>query len=343
MNYVETNYAETFMPEVSVVLPVFNAATTVERAARSVLDQTLADIELVVIDDGSTDESAAIVKNLKDARLKIISQSHAGVVAAANNGTAHASATLIARMDADDVAHPTKLEKQLSWLREHELDAVGCQVRIVTSTGDAAKKMARYQRWINDDTLSSEEINALRFVEFPLVNPTILACREYFELGFRENDLPEDYDLMLRAAAHGMRFGKTPEVLFNWTDHDKRLTRSSKRYSFAAFTRCRQQHLIAGPLKGITEVDLWGVGRTGKPWLRWLQDQGITVRRAYDINERKVGEQIHGVEIVHPNQMTSADSTPLIIAVGASGARQLILPHIQKRGYLPGSNAWFVA
>ena len=65
--------------------------------------------------------------------------------------------------------------------------------------------MRRYERWINEETVDGEQISALRFVEFPLVNPTILARRSYFELGFCDSDFPEDYDLMLRAAAHGAR------------------------------------------------------------------------------------------------------------------------------------------
>ena len=162
-------------------------------------------------------------------------------------------------------------------------------------------------------------------------------------MGFRDCDLPEDYDLMLRAAAQGMRFGKVDEVLLDWTDHPGRLTRTDSRYTPEAFMRCRQLHLLAGPLRDVSRVDLWGVGDTGKPWLRWLQAQNITVRRGYDINQRKVNEIIHGVCIAHPSEMPSADGTPLVIAVGAEDARKLILPEILSRGYVAGGDAWFVA
>jgi hypothetical protein len=203
--------------------------------------------------------------------------------------------------------------------------------------------MRRYERWINVETLKSEQIAALRFVELPLVNPTILARRCYFELGCRDCDLPEDYDLMLRASAAGMRFGKVPEVLFDWSDGPGRLTRTDPRYSAEAFMRCRRMHLLAGPLHGVGAVDLWGVGKTGKPWLRWLQAEGIAVRRAYEVSVRKVGVRIHGVPVAHPDEMPTADGTPLVIAVGAEGARELILPHIASRGYAAGRDAWFVA
>ncbi len=331
------------MPKVSVVLPVYNAADTVARAICSILDQTLRDIELIVVDDGSTDETVAIIQQFGDRRLRLVSCAHRGVTAAANSGTELAVAPIIARMDADDFAYPLRLERQLQLLNEQNLDAVGCQVRIVNELRDDSPSMGRYVRWINEETVEVERISALRFVELPLVNPTILARRSYWELGFRSNDLPEDYDLMLRAAAQGMRFGKVHEVLFDWSDHPDRLTRVDSRYSMEAFMRCRQLHLRAGPLRDVRCVDVWGIGETGKPWLRWLQAENIAVRHGYDVNERKINETIHGVQIAGPEEMPNADGTPLVIAVGAEGARSLIIPHIVSRGYVLGGDAWFVA
>lgn len=335
------------MPKVSVVLPVFNAAATIARAVQSILNQTLRDIELIVVDDGSTDDTVDIVQQIKhetnDARLKLNKYAHRGVAGAANSGTELAQAPLIARMDADDFAYSTRLQKQLRVLHERNLDVVGCQVHILDASLAASPSMRRYQRWINQETGDESQILALRFVELPLVNPTILARRRYFELGFHSSHLPEDYDLLLRAANQGMRFGKVNEVLLDWTDHPHGLTRTDARYSPAAFMRCRRLHLLHGPLRNVNQVDLWGVGQTGKPWLRWLQTEDIAVRRAYDVSQRRIGARIHGVQISHSSELTPADGVPLIIAVGAEGARQKILPQLQSRNYVVGADAWFVA
>lgn len=331
------------MPDVSVVLPVFNGARTIARAVRSILSQTLHDIELIVVDDGSTDETVAIVRGIRDSRLRLIQRDHCGVAAASNAGTELAAAPIIARMDTDDFAYPLRLEKQLRLIRKQSLDVVGCRVRILDAEGNAVDSMMRYERWINEETIDGERISALRFVEFPLVNPTILARRSYFELGFSCSDVPEDYELMLRAAARGMQFGKVDEVLFEWVDHSGRLTRSDSRYSQEAFTRCRQLHLATGPLRDVRCVDLWGFGQTGKPWLRWLQSRKVEVRCGYDVDERKIDNRIHGVTVVHPENMPPADGTPIVIAVGAENARRVIMPQLESRGYVPGRDAWFVA
>ena len=323
-------------------MPVFNAESTIGRAVESILQQSLPPVELIVVDDGSTDQTTHVLKSFNDDRIVFFQQAHSGVADAANAGTELARSSLIARMDADDVSHRQRLEKQASFLRLHNLDVVGCQVRITDEHGNASSSLSRYAKWINDETITDDSISALRFVELPIVNPTILGRREYFELGFRDNGFPEDYDLMLRAAACGMKFGKVDEVLFDWTDRPERLTRTHENFSDDAFMRCRRSHLLTGPLSGVEQVDLWGLGKTGKPWLRWLQQNQIEVRRGYDINPRKISSEIHSVTVHDPVDLV-CDGTNILIAVGADKARQTIWPQLVSRGFTPGVDAWFVA
>jgi glycosyltransferase involved in cell wall biosynthesis len=332
------------MARVSVVLPAYNAATTIGRAVESILAQTMQELELIVVDDGSQDETAAIVERyLDDPRVRLERTPHSGVAAAANLATSQATAPFIARMDADDFSHPQRLQRQLDCLVGQQLDVVGSQVKILGQHGEESDSMRRYARWINEETTTPDEIMAYRFVEFPLVNPTILARRAYFDQQFRDVDLPEDYDLMLRGAALGLRFGKVAEVLLDWYDLPTRLTRSSACFSEQAFMRCRRHHLLEGPLSQAKNVDLWGLGETGKPWIHWLRAHAIEPRHAYDISQRKIGRTIHDIVVRAPTELAEADGTAILIAVGAKGARQAILPQLLARGYTPGVDAWFVA
>ncbi len=331
------------MPKLSVILPAYNAANTIDRALDSILCQTLTDIEVLVVDDGSTDATLEKASRYADARVKVFSKEHCGVAETANFALRQASSELIARMDADDFAHPTKLQKQLDHLYKFDLDVVGCQIKIYNDSEQCPLSMKRYEDWINHDTLLASQISLLRFVEFPLVNPTILAKRSYFEIGFEENHLPEDYELFLKASSNGMKFGKVAEHLFDWFDHGDRLTRTKKRYSPEAFDLCRKKHLRLGPLKDVSQVDLWGAGKTGKQWMRWLLAEGIGVRHVYEVNQRKIGKMIHGTKVLPFHEIIIDSQTPLLVGVGTAGARQEILEFLRLRKANLESHVWFVA
>src|SRR5579863_2870777 len=113
---------------VSVIIPVHNAGRWVGEAMDSILRQTLSSLELLVVDDGSTDDSIAEVeaRAARDCRVRLFRQSHGGAAAALNLAMAKVRAPLMARLDADDVAHETRLEQQVAFLAERpEVGAVG--------------------------------------------------------------------------------------------------------------------------------------------------------------------------------------------------------------------------
>ena len=107
-----------FTPLVTAVIPLYNSAKTIDETLRSVRAQTYRNIEVVVIDDGSTDESARIAQDheVADPRVRLIRQVNAGVAAARNRGVAEAKSEFIAPIDADDLWEPTKIEKQMAML-----------------------------------------------------------------------------------------------------------------------------------------------------------------------------------------------------------------------------------
>jgi glycosyltransferase involved in cell wall biosynthesis len=335
------------LPLVSVILPVFNGAATVEQAILSLGMLQDLDVEIVVVDDGSTDNTLDVLEQLRPklrgVPFRIIQAEHGGVAAASNTAIEAARGQWIARIDADDWSSPHRLRQQLQYAEKHDLDGVSCLVKIVTPDGHPAQTLQEYEGWLNS-CVSPEEISAMRFVELPVPNPTMMAKREIFEMQYRAGTFPEDYDLWLRALGAGWRIGKVPRTLYWWTDHEDRVTRTQAIYSRAAFLNAKKMHLPDGPLRGVTHCDFWGAGLEGKPWIRWLQQRGIKIRHIIEVNPRKIGSEIHGVPVISPERICTTPSLPLFIGVGVPKGRQNIQEYIHGHlPHTPGEDAWFLA
>ncbi|HKW90389.1 MAG TPA: glycosyltransferase, partial [Methylomirabilota bacterium] len=123
-------------PAVSVLMSVRDGARWVAAAIDSVLGQTLSDLELIVVDDGSTDDTPMLLTRVRDPRLVVERQAHAGLARALGRGLALARAPLVARLDADDLARPDRLERQHAFLAAHpEVGLLGAAARVVDEAG----------------------------------------------------------------------------------------------------------------------------------------------------------------------------------------------------------------
>ena len=137
----ETGQAVTFQstPLISVIMPVFNGENFLQDAVGSILGQTFTDFELIAIDDGSTDNSTALLESFRLNDRRVIIQRHTenqGVTAALNTGLALARGKYIARMDADDISLPVRFEKQVAFMETHpEIDILGSAVRLMDERG----------------------------------------------------------------------------------------------------------------------------------------------------------------------------------------------------------------
>ncbi|MDD5200100.1 MAG: glycosyltransferase family 2 protein [Terrimicrobiaceae bacterium] len=218
-------------PRVSVVIPVFNAASYLESALASVQAQTFADFEIVAIDDGSTDRSKAILDHMAaaDPRIRVISRPNTGIVGALNDGLAIARGEFIARMDGDDLSLPERFAKQVAYLSAHsDCVAVGSFFTYIDSTGARVK-------WNPRKTDHQEIESALLGGDGgALIHPAVMFRRKAIETvgGYRvEAQWIEDLDLYLRLALIG-RLANLPEVLlhYRYHAHSVNFTRNDGRH-----------------------------------------------------------------------------------------------------------------
>jgi len=332
-------------PAISILMPVRNEERFLPAALRSLTAQTLKDWELVAVDDGSTDDTSRILAQAacSDPRIRVLRSPGLGLVPALNAGLAACRAPLIARMDADDVAHPARLAEQASYLSSHEgVGLVACSFRHFPRQ-QVGMGMAGYEHWQNQ-LLSHEAISADLFVESPFVHPSTMFRREAVESagGYRDMGWAEDYDLWLRLAAAGTRFARLPRTLFFWRERPERATRTSAAYSREAFRLCKLHHLLNGFLKGESEVILAGAGLEGRAWYRMLHDAGVRVSCWVDVDPRKIGRELHGAPVLATDQV-SCTGVKMLMTVGARGARSVVRQTASKAGFVEGVSAICVA
>jgi len=322
-------------PAVSLLLAVRNEEYFLPAALASIFRQSLADWELVVVDDGSTDRTPAILSQARQThpdKIHIINQPAKGLVEALNLGIRMCRAHLVARMDGDDICHPQRLFAQHEYMQSHpEVDVVTCQVRHFPRP-QLPGGMKTYEAWQNS-LLTHDDIQRDRYVESPLTHPSVMFRREsVMEIGgYRQRPWAEDYDLWLRLIQAGARFARLPHTLFYWRDRPDRLTRTAANCTLDAMRACKLHFLCQDYLKDIRKVTLWGAGLEGKAWRKILLSKGIQVCRWVDINPRKVGQTIHGAPVIAPEEFSPCQGK-MLITVGAAGARQQIRQWAARNG-----------
>lgn len=329
-----------------MLLPVRDGGPRLDGCLDSLAAQTLADHEVIAVDDGSTDGSGErlLARARLDPRLRVVRTPPRGLVAALMLGLGEARAAFVARMDADDVAHPERLHLQLARLEgEPGLDVLGCRVAVSSDPGTRpGAGMAAYVDWSNG-LLDHETLARERFVEAPLVHPSVVLRATAMRRlgGWREGPGPEDYDLWLRGFAAGLRFAKLPQVLLEWHDSPRRLTRRDPRYGPARFLETKLDALARGPLSGRAAV-VWGAGPIGKRWTRALLARGHEVSAFVEVNPRKLGTRIAGIPVL---DAASAARLPALhlAAVGQPGARDRIRHEAARHGLRDGETLFAVA
>lgn len=282
----------------------------------------------MVIDDGSTDGTGKVAEQLAagDSRIKLLSHPHQGIVSALNCGLENAESNIIARMDADDVCDPERLEKQLSYLQAYPgVDVVSCQVEF----GGDRRRQAGYAAhvdWTNR-ILTQEQHFANRFVDAPVAHPSVMWRREVSDKfgSYREGAFPEDFDLWLRWMEQGVRFEKIPEVLMRWNDSPGRLSRVDSRYAPDAFYDVKCRYLKTALPSG-RPVWLWGAGRiTRKRFVRLEPFTGYI-----DVDSKKADQTVDGKPVILPREIPA--EAFVISGVAARGGRGQIENFLQKSG-----------
>lgn len=206
-------------PKVTVLMPVYNGAPFLQATIKSILAQTFSDFEFLIIDDGSTDATVTIIESFSDKRIRLLRNSERlRLSGALNRGLDEASGIYVARMDADDLAVPFRLEKQVHLLDNHP--EVGLCGGWICKFGNVKKEICRFPE-------SEEQFRVYTLFDCPCAHPTVMMRKELFDKHNLRYDgwyyPTEDYELWSRAIEL-FSCVNIPEVLLNYRVHDSSMT-----------------------------------------------------------------------------------------------------------------------
>jgi glycosyltransferase involved in cell wall biosynthesis len=227
------------LPLVSVTLPIYNAEPYLAECIESIKAQTFTDFEVIAVLDGCLDRSEKILMDLKDDRFVVVKKErNEGLVAALNYVIFNTTAPLIARMDADDLMLPTRLEKQVAFMQQNpDVDVLGTWFDYTDPEGKPLRPAFRFP------TVHDEIVRAFRRYN-ALGHPTVMfrADRVRAVGGYAVNvPYSEDLTLWLKCLAAGYRFATLPEVLLTYREHRGQLTRQRRSETFRLANLAYQQ------------------------------------------------------------------------------------------------------
>ena len=220
------------MPKVTVLLPLFNAETFIKDAVESILNQTFTEFELLIIDDGSTDNSLAIISNITDSRIRILSHEiNEGLIATLNEGILASLGEYIVRMDADDIAHPERISIQVKYMDLHnDISIAGSYFKLIDG------------REIYKVPLEHEAIKAQLIFHSTLAHPSVIMRKNDFiaaDLFFNSDyKHAEDYELWVRASEH-LKFANIPQVLLYYRAHVDQVSAKYNLVQRSSMLRCQ--------------------------------------------------------------------------------------------------------
>jgi glycosyltransferase involved in cell wall biosynthesis len=241
------------MPKVSVIIPSYNHASFVEKAIQSVLNQTERDLELIIVDDGSTDGTHSILAKFSDPRYRVILQDHQGAHAALNRGLIEAKGAYLAILNSDDMYYPQRIERLVDFLENNwDVGLVGSYIEVI----DAKERTLGIKHGCQDlepwplpyrdrSFRSSSDLRGALLTEnfFATTSNFVFRYELYEKIGgFIPLRYAHDWDFLLRASAVSA-VAIVPEVLLRYRVHSKNTIRQDRAGMIFEICWCLAVHL----------------------------------------------------------------------------------------------------
>ena len=311
---------------VSILTPFKNTVQYLPECINSILNQTHTNWELLIVDDGSTDESYKVVKNYsdKDSRIKLLKNSGNGIIDALRLAFKYSKGEYITRMDSDDIMTPKKLEILATGLQTHGKQHLAIGLVKYFSSNGINDGYAKYEAWLNDLTKNGANFSEI-YKECVIPSPCWMVHREDLIAcgAFEPNNYPEDYDLTFRFFKHGFKCIPCNTVLHEWRDYSSRTSRTHEHYAENHFIDLKLRYFLELHYDNTRPLAVWGAGNKGKYIAKLLVEKNIPFEWICD-NPKKIGKHIYDQEMKNFNYLEVLKQPQSIISVANLQAQEEI-------------------
>ncbi len=322
----------------SFVMSVYNDGRYLAEAIKSVLNQTYPDIELLIFNDASTDNSLDIIRSFSDPRIIFYhSDENRGKSYGINFMVKNfARGDYIFLMDSDDICDIHRAEEQIKYLQQNPgCIAVGSNINVMWEDEETKSLAERKKSWFDQ---APDEVDGLLLQGMTVPGPTITLRKSNFLAvgGLSVNyKAALDYEFVLRLTEHGSVF-KLPKELYRYRIHRQQMSLAKKQFQFESALRAKVEYLKRNKhLFGGRDLYVWGLGSVGRTVVNLAVELGLKLSAIIDSNTNLQGKSFSNIKIISPTEVLSLGSKhDSLIMLTTTVGREEAAGKLEDSGYI---------
>ena len=324
-------------PLVSLLTPFKNTAAYLAECIESVMHQSYNHWELLMVDDGSTDESYTIAMSYakKDPRIKVFKNSRQGILDALRLALSHAKGEMVSRMDSDDIMVPQRIETMVNDLLKHGTGHVALGLVKYFPEASVSSGYKIYETWLNDLTRTGSNFKEI-YKECVIASPCwmcytsdLLKCE-----AFTPNVYPEDYDLTFRFYKYGLKCIPSDTLLHLWRDYPIRTSKTHVHYSLDYFLELKLHYFLELDHEPTRPLVIWGAGQKGKALAKGLESHNIPFYWVSQ-NPNKEKKSIYSQALIGLKDIGQLHNPQHIISFADANSQKRVYQWMQDRNNQP--------
>ncbi|MFL0251645.1 glycosyltransferase [Clostridium neuense] len=310
--------------ELSVLMCTYNSEKYISETIESILNQTFSDFEFIIVDDGSTDDTEAIIKKFKDSRIKYYKlPENLGIGKASNYGLEKVKGKYIARADSDDIYYKNRFEKQKKFLDKNiDFYVVGSLSEYFCSNEDNEryKYCKNYIEKQNNSILTEKDMHEKLYWYCCLINSSIMARTEVIKkFGYGDFRIGEDYKLFYELNKRGYKITNINEILCKIRVSDKSVCSTNTLEVYRVLYEIKKEEIKNLFKSDNRKVYIWGAGGLGKNLYNIFKQDGFEISGFVDGSEQKWNTEIFNMTVKSPYKVISSSKNIKVIVASEPG------------------------